>query len=1227
MPDEPRKNLPPDQPERERALDAGRSILVRAPAGSGKTNLLTRRFLRLLGEVDDPGEIVAITFTKAAAAEMRHRILAELENATAAPELVTDPFSMRALAQRALARSQASGWNLLDLPAQLRISTIDSFCRELALQQPLLSRLGDGLDIAEQPTDLYRRDARRTIELIDENDAALSQAIGALLLWRDNSWLDLEDQLVVMLAQRDRWMREFVVNREQDWEKLRTRLEQPFALACTEALNKLSELLDQVPGARDEALALARFGCEQSAGALHQELAQLAEFPVAPFQSAESLEDARQACLVLAGLLLTGDGGFRKQVNVSLGFPRERNAEKTRFLNLVASLAAVSGLEAALAAIRELPPARYSDEDWQIVRACFELLRRAAGELQVVFAEAGAVDYIEVAQLALNVLKGEDGLPVEAALGVADNIRHLLVDEFQDTSRRQHQMLAHLIAAWPERKDRTCFVVGDPMQSIYFFRDADAELFPRVEQIGLEIPGEIPLRFEPVQLKANFRSAPLLVDRLNDTFARVFAVDDGSGIAFTEALPSRNDSAQTGPHLVAEPDQRMRLHLEFMPQSMPGTSGSSGADRKAGIAALREAAHEKQNEEIVALIRGHMARMEQARAAKEKYRIAVLGRTRKSLTPIAEALRKANIPFRAVELEMLEERPEILDALALASALLNPLDRVAWLGVLRAPWCGLSLADLHTLAGGGDAELLARPVPELLAERAQLLSNEGRVAIERVMQAVQSADRLRFAQTTASLGTWLEQVWLGLGGAYCVDATARANLDLLWRCLDGLPDGEPDLLGPALDAALKKLNALPDPNAESDCGVQLMTIHKAKGLEFEVVIVPDLQAGVRGSKPEMLSWLERGLPPEAEASEPDESGAITEFLVAPFQSKGSDRGEAKKWVDHERRAREKQETRRLFYVAATRACNELHLFARPEYKTGKDDSLSLVEPRESLLKTAWPALEEEIQARFDEWRASRTAQDSESFTIDAIAASREDNPLEMPVPLKATLLRRLPPDCSVAQEVSSVADIESAILGLGANRLYERHEGGLLSRALGKAVHELFQQLAQLVATQSLDAALAALNRLAPRIAANIRAIGVDPIQARRIAAQALEIALKAASDPQAQWILAPHAEAEIEIRWTGIVDGSLRTVQVDRVFRAGSAPQAGDQNTWWIIDYKTAHEDGIDPAAALPELRRIFAPQIEAYAKVLRNLHGADAQVCGALYYPRMSLLDWWKV
>ena len=886
----------------------------------------------------------------------------------------------------------------------------------------------------------------------------------------------------------------------------------------------------------------------------------------------------------------------------------------------------------------------YTDGEWEIVRACFALLRHAAARLRVTFAEAGVVDFIEVAQIALNVLRGEDDRPTDAAMAVTDRIHHLLVDEFQDTSRRQHELLGRLIAAWPQPEGRTCFVVGDPMQSIYFFRDADAELFPRVESIGLDIPNEASLRFDSVHLNANFRTEPSLVRRLNEIFTQVFAVDDDSGIQFAEALPAREDYAPSGLQLVTDRSPRIALHLEFIPQTMRANARGATRERKAEIQAQREAAARKQTDEIVDVIRKHLPEMEKARAAKDKYRIAVLGRARSALTPVAQALRDAEIPFRAVELEPLRDRAEIIDALALARALFNPEDRVAWLSVLRAPWCGLSLADLHALTSADDEELKSRPVPDLLAERAPLLSEEGRIAAGRVADAAAFAVRTQSARATASLGTRVEQVWLRLGGAQCVDATARTNLDLLWRCLDDLPQGEPDLLGAALDAALADLKALPDPEAGVDCGVQLMTMHGAKGLEFEVVIVPELQANSGRNQSEMLSWLERGLPPAAAAAGTDE---ITEFLVAPFPPKGADRGSTKAWVDQVRRERERQEMRRILYVAATRAREELHLFARPAYKTEKDGKQTLLEPSESLLKTAWPAFEKEIKERFGEWRAVNALKETAEVSqtehvagqVEAIAASGEESLMQMPSPdvspdARPIRMRRLPSSYQTASNAFSFAAEEPLI---GAGSLYERHEGGLISRALGKAVHELLQHLSQLLAVETGQAAEAKLARLkpsiAPRIAANLRASGIDASEAERIAAQALEIVLRAASDPQAQWILAPHADAASETRWTGVIAGSLHTVAVDRIFRAGPAPlAAAGSDTWWIVDYKsadykTAHGHSLDPQTALPELHRIFAPQIEAYAKVLRNLQGADACVRGGLYYPRMKLLDWWEL
>jgi ATP-dependent helicase/nuclease subunit A len=1202
------KPPPPDQPERTRALDTTRSILVQAPAGSGKTDLLTRRFLALLAEVDQPGEIVAITFTKAAAAEMRNRILAELEKAAAIPlaasSAPTDQFSMEALARRALARSQSLGWQILDLPAQLRISTIDSFCRDLAIQQPLLSGFGHNLQVAERPQDLYHRAARNALKNAGSANPSLQSALENLLLWRDNDWLELETLLVQMLAKRDSWMHPFVLDRDPDWDDLRARLEAPFVNAIRTAIFQLDAMLDQVPGARFEAHELAAFACEQSGRQLHLDLAELAEFPCRPFSTHGSVECALAAMQCLADLVLKKDGAFRGRVDKNNGFPPGSNREKARLLALIDSFRKIDGLESALGALSSLPSVRFTQDEWQIVRACFLLLRQAAAELQVVFAEAGTVDFTEVAQLAQRVLRGPDDLPTDAALAFADGIRHLLVDEFQDTSRRQHQLLASLTSAWPDPAGRTLFVVGDPMQSIYFFRDADAELFPRVRDFGLEIPGADAHPFTFVPLKANFRTQPALVRELNSAFTQIFAADDGSGVTFSHSEAAREGIIDLFP--------RLTLHTDFMPIIAAGDS--SAQQKRQAIRQQRDAIHSKQTFKIVHLIRGYSGEMEHARAQGEKFRIAVLGRTRKSLERIAMELRNAGIPFRAVELEPLRDRPEVLDALALSRALLNPFDRIAWLGVLRAPWCGLSLAELHALTSADDPALPLRSVPDLIAARLELLSPQSRPAVQRVIDVAASTPTIAAASPTLTLGTWLEQVWLRMGGSACVDRAARANLHLLWRCLDDLPNGAQDFVGAALDNALETLTAIPDPEADPACGVQLMTIHKSKGLEFEVVFVPELQAHGFNTRGRLLSWIERGL------SAPDAYGALTEFLIAPVQTKGGERSKTRLWVDRLYREREQQESRRIFYVAATRAREELQLFARPEYR---DDP---IEPRMNeawncLLATAWPAFGTEIRARFRDWLAARSAsQQREPGSLEGIAASAA------PIPPKPTQLRRLPADFqAVPFTASPRPTADRSTIEIGAEEAYRRHEGGLNSRALGSAVHKLLEEFSRRPEMPAQIDRSAILQQLLPRVKAQVRAAGISPNQAHAIATRALQIALGALGDPVGRWILTPRTAAISESAWTGIVAEVLRSVRVDRTFLAGLEPLSEGDAAWWIIDYKTALADEHSSQQSLPALRSLFAPQLETYAGILRNLRGDTKPICCGLYYPRIAAFDWW--
>jgi ATP-dependent helicase/nuclease subunit A len=1202
---------PPDEAERARALETTRSILVQAPAGSGKTDLLTRRFLALLAEVDRPEQIVAVTFTKAAAAEMRYRILGELEKAmTGGVPAAAGEFSVEALASRALRRSRALGWQLPEMPALLRVSTIDSLCRELAIRQPMLSGFGDSLEVAERPEELYHRAARRALQVADRNtNPVLQSAIDSLLLWRDNDWLELEGLLVEMLRRRDSWMHAFVLEREPDWDALRERLETPFVNAIRDAIVELDRLLDRAPGARLEAMALACFACENSGGQLYKDLAELAEFPCGPYVGRPAVEEALGTFRCLADLVLKKDGKFRLRVDRSHGFPPGSDAQKDRLLALVATLREVDGLESAFATLDNLPSPRFTDEDWHIVRACFGLLRQVAAELRIVFAEAGTVDFIEIAQIAQRILHGEDGLPSDAALRFADDIRHLLVDEFQDTSRRQHQLIAGIVAAWPEPGGRSVFVVGDPLQSIYSFRDADAELFPRVRDFGLETPGADPLVFDLVRLKANFRTQPALVAEVNETFAPIFAEDNDSGVSFLPSIPAREGAIDLFP--------RLTLHTAFMPQVTPSDSfDAETQQRRQAIRFTRKSVLIAQTRQIVDLIEGYRDAIGAARAAGEKFRIAVLGRTRKALEPIALELRKAQIPFRAVELEPLRDRPEVLDALALGRAVFNPLDRIAWLGVLRAPWCGLSLAELHTLTNVDQCRWPLDPIPRLIAERIELLAPESRAAVRRVLDAVSSAPVIASSSPTLAVGTWLEQIWLRAGGAACVDLGAQANLNLLWRCLDDLPNGSLDFVGPARDRALENLTAIPDPAADAACGVQLMTIHRSKGLEFEVVIVPELQVHGVNTRGRLLSWIERGL------SAPDASGAITEFLIAPVQTKGAERSRTRLWVDRLYRLREQQEMRRILYVAATRAREELHLFARPEYR---DDPVErrLNEPWNCLLATAWPALGGEIRARFDEWqpRHPRPGQ-PKSGPIGP------DTPLiSLPRGPGPTQVRRLPPDfLTVLPSDSEAMHEKHDSAAVSRVEPYSRHEGGIASRVLGSAVHGLLEELARLNQTQSPEEAARSATKMMPRIQAQIRTAGVPHPKAQSIAAQALAIAMDAAREPVGRWILSPHRGAASESAWSGVVSDAVRSVRVDRIFRGGLKPLSEGQQAWWIIDYKTAYTESLD-STALSDLRALFAPQLETYASILRHSEDRSLPILAGLYYPRMSLFDWWEV
>ena len=213
---------------------------------------------------------------------------------------------------------------------------------------------------------------------------------------------------------------------------------------------------------------------------------------------------------------------------------------KARCEQLFASLRGEDALVECLARFRELPAPQFTEPQWQAVEAAVSVLTLAVAELQLVFRERGRVDFAELAIRASAAL-GQVDAPEDLALALGQRIQHFLVDEFQDTSYTQFELIEKLTAGWEPGDGRTLFLVGDPMQSIYRFRQADVSLFlkARLEGIGA-------IRLEPLTLSVNFRSLPGIVEWVNRTFESILPASDDLGIGRSGVLAERSGRRRRG---------------------------------------------------------------------------------------------------------------------------------------------------------------------------------------------------------------------------------------------------------------------------------------------------------------------------------------------------------------------------------------------------------------------------------------------------------------------------------------------------------------------------------------------------------------------------------------------------------------------------------------------------------------------------------------------------------
>lgn len=1097
-------NYHTDQQTRRRALDPTQSFIVQAPAGSGKTELLIQRYLVLLANVNKtPEEIIAITFTRKAAAEMRERVLVALNLASKESELPKYRKLTHQLARAVMKRDHQERWNLQENPNRLRILTIDALCARLCAQLPLLSRFGAQPKIIENPMFYYQKAVENILIELD-NNPPWRNATEKLLTHLDNRVYQLQELLTQILAKRNQWLPHIIGHHNNSYN-FKKMLQQSLCNVLLEKMEMAKKNIS-IPLA-NELIPLANL-----AGQYFQEnqpnhsIAHCAGLKNLPDTHIESFTQ----WLGLAQLLLTKNSTWRKTLDKRCGFPA-KNAAKEHMLSLLANINDHEALRIALADIQTCPPIYYSKEQWQILEALLELLPLLTAQLTLVFHQYGVVDFVELNLAALRALGTMDN-PTDLALYLDHQIQHVLVDEFQDTSVTQYELLEHLLAGWQAGDGRTLFLVGDPMQSIYRFRDAEVGLFLRAKKQGI---ANVPLEF--LSLQMNFRAQPQIVTWINHSFEKIFptSADIALGaIPYTPAVAAKFNKTN-------------------------------------GIVQCHTVSAETDNAEAQCII----DIISQIRKRHPEDQIAILVRSRHHLTPIINTLHKNSLRFRAVEIEGLYQRMEIQDLVSLTRALLHRGDRIAWLAILRAPWCGLTLRDLHCIAQHAGVKTIWESLFQW--QNLSTLSEDAKIRLNHIVSVLSRALNNR---GRSNLSQWIKDTWVTLRGAATLENSSQLNnIDSFFNLIQQLEDEEGFISLETLDDRLQQLYADPDP--EGDEALQIMTIHKAKGLEFDHVILPGLSHKTPNEKNQILMWQER----------PNAFGS-NDLLLAPIHASTHEKDPIYQYLRRTEKQKLEYEMTRLFYVATTRAKQSLHLII----------SLQNTENQASSIKPP-------VAGSFSEmlWPLYQTQWSQLQPTMVKKGKISQNKMIENN--LRRLTLNWQPPILLNNHELKFISqkNVMKLEMPFDSNRI------------IGTVIHEYIEQFAEGTFRKS--------NYNYWRL--RLLQLGLaehecdDAIKLIRKTQQNMQ------EDPRAQWILnVMHQDARNEYPLTAVIENEIVRVVIDRCF-------IDRDGTRWIIDYKTSTPGSLAMNEFLQSEREKYNQQLDLYAKILQWMESRPMRL--GLYFP----------